>query len=176
MTETPPTPDPAQPPNADHAWKALGLVIDWIKHAEAKAAATLAATGVTGGVLYNLVKDVSSPSTWLILSSMLCALAVVGAGACASLVLWPRLNMKEEPTSLLYFHHIARGHTASDSYAASLIALTQDAESLVAEIAKQGWANAKVARKKYMWGGIAVYILLFALTTLSITAALRVID
>ncbi|MFE9310360.1 Pycsar system effector family protein [Streptomyces sp. NPDC007920] len=176
MTETPPVPKPVQPPNADHAWKALGLVIDWIKHAETKAGATLGATGVTGGVLYNLVKDVATPSTWLILSSMLCALAVAGAGLCASLVLWPRLKMKEEPTSLLYFHHIARGHTAGDTYATSLIALTQDVESLVTEIARQGWANAKVAHSKYMWGGRAIRLLLLALVTLAITAALRAID
>ncbi|THA71809.1 hypothetical protein E6P78_04235 [Streptomyces sp. A0958] len=176
MTDTPSTPGPALPPNADHAWKALGLVIDWIKHAETKAAATLTVAGVTGGVLYNLVKDVSSPSPWLIASSMLCALSVVAAGVCASLVLRPRLNMKEEPTSPLYFHHIARGHTASNSYATSLVNLTQDAESLVTEIAKQGWANAKVAHKKYMWGGAAIYLLLLALATLSVTASLRVID
>jgi hypothetical protein len=25
--------------NPDHAWKALGLVVDWIKHAETKAGA-----------------------------------------------------------------------------------------------------------------------------------------
>ncbi|MFD4969871.1 Pycsar system effector family protein [Streptomyces sp. NPDC058424] len=176
MTETPPAPKPVQGPNADHAWKALGLVIDWIKHAETKAGATLAATGVTGGVLYNLVKDVRTPSTWLILSSMLCALAVAGAGLCAGLVLWPRLKMSEEPTSLLYFHHIARGHTASDTYATSLITLTQDAEALVREIARQGWANAKVAHRKYMWGGRAVRLLLVALASLAITAALRVIN
>ncbi|MFG3024731.1 Pycsar system effector family protein [Streptomyces sp. NPDC048254] len=174
MTETPPAPKPAQGPNADHAWKALGLVIDWIKHAETKAGATLAATGVTGGVLYNLVKGVTAPSVWLILSSMLCALAVVGAGLCAGLVLWPRLKMKEAPTSLLYFHHIARGQTTGDMYATSLVALTQDVEALVAEIARQGWANSKVAHSKYMWGGRAIRFLLFAFITLAMTAALRI--
>ncbi|WNI23590.1 Pycsar system effector family protein [Streptomyces sp. ITFR-16] len=174
MTEPPPAPKPA--PNADHAWKALGLVIDWIKHAETKAAAALAAAGLTGGVLFNIVKDVSSPSSWLIFSSMFCGLAVVGAGACAGLVLWPRLKMSEEPTSLLYFHHIARGHAASGTYAESLIALTQDAEALVTEIAGQGWANAKVAHKKYIWGGRSIRFLLVALPLLAITAALRVIN
>ncbi|WP_336116253.1 Pycsar system effector family protein [Streptomyces sp. PTD9-10] len=176
MTEIPQVPRPVHPPNADHAWKALGLVIDWIKHAETKAGATLAAAGVTGGVLYNLVKGVAHPSTGLILSSMLCALSVVGAGLCASLVLWPRLKMKEEPTSLLYFHHIARGHAAGDTYASSLIELTQNVEALVTEIARQGWANAKVAHNKYMWAGRAIRFLLTALAALSLTAGLRVIN
>ncbi|MCX5124591.1 Pycsar system effector family protein [Streptomyces sp. NBC_00347] len=176
MTETSPTPQPETAPNADHAWKALGLVIDWIKHAETKAGATLAATGVTGGVLYNLIKDVTTPSTWLIVSSALCALSVAGAGLCAAMVLWPRLGMKEEPTSLLYFHHIARGHTASDTYATSLVALTKDMDALVTEIASQGWANSRVAHDKYMWGGWAIRILLIALVALAVSTALRVVD
>lgn len=176
VTETPPAPEPSHPPNADHAWKALGLVIDWIKHAETKAGATLASAGVAGVVLYNLIKDVTTPSTWLILASTLCALAAAGAGLCSGFVLWPRLKMREEPTSLLYFHHIARGHAASDTYATSLISLTTDMDALVTEIAKQGWANSQVAHKKYIWGARAIRLLLLALTALSITAGLRVID
>ncbi|WP_328967620.1 Pycsar system effector family protein [Streptomyces sp. NBC_00239] len=176
VTEVPSAPESEPPPNPDHAWKALGLVIDWIKHAEAKAGATLAAAGVTGGVLYNLVKDASTPSSWLIASALVCALAVLGAGLCASMVLWPRLRMKEDPTSLLYFHHIARGHAAGDTYATSLVALTKDMEALVTEIASQSWANSRVAHDKYMWGGRAIRLLLCALILLSVTAGLRVID
>ncbi|MFD9978182.1 Pycsar system effector family protein [Streptomyces sp. NPDC059017] len=176
MTNTPAAPEAEPPPNPDHAWKALGLVIDWIKHAETKAGATLAATGVTGGVLYNLIKDTSTPSTWLIVSTALCALAVLAAGLCAGLVLWPRLRMKEDPTSLLYFHHIARGHAIGDTYATSLVALTKDMEALVTEIASQSWANARVAHDKYMWGGRAIRLLLFALIALAVTAGIRVID
>ncbi|MCD9193372.1 MULTISPECIES: Pycsar system effector family protein [Streptomyces] len=176
MTDTSSTPEAEPPPNPDHAWKALALVIDWIKHAETKAGATLAATGVTGGVLYNLTKDVETPSTWLIASAAVCALAVLGAGLCASLVLWPRLKMKEDPTSLLYFHHIARGHIASSTYATSLVALTKDAEALVTEIASQSWANSKVAHDKYMWGGWAIRLLLIAFMALAVAAGFRVID
>ncbi|MFI1536749.1 Pycsar system effector family protein [Streptomyces anandii] len=170
------TPAGEPPPNPDHAWKALSLVIDWIKHAETKAGATLAAAGVTGGVLYNLVKDVRSPSSGLIISAILCAFAVLATGLCAGLVLWPRLKMKENPTSLLYFHHIARGHATSESYAASLTPLTRNMEALVSEIANQSWANSKVAHNKYMWGGRAIRLLLVSLIALSVTAGLRVIN
>ncbi|MFG3359848.1 Pycsar system effector family protein [Streptomyces griseofuscus] len=152
------------------------MVIDWIKHAETKAGATLAAAGVTGGVLYNLVKDVHRPSSPLIISALVCALAVLATGMCAGLVLWPRLKMREDPTSLLYFHHIARAHAVGDSYAASLATLTRNPEALVTEIAKQSWANSKVAHAKYMWGGRAIRFLLVALVTLSITAGLRVVN
>ncbi|MFE9562126.1 Pycsar system effector family protein [Streptomyces sp. NPDC006487] len=176
MTDTPSAPEAESPPNPDHAWKGLSLVIDWIKHAEAKAGATLAASGVTGGVLYNLIKDVQTPSTWLIVSSILCGLTVLSAGFCSGLVIWPRLKMNEDPTSLLYFHHIARAHATSDSYASSMAALTNDLESLVMEIASQSWANSKVAREKYIWGGRAIRLLLVAIAALSVTAGLRVVD
>ncbi|MBB5934349.1 hypothetical protein [Streptomyces zagrosensis] len=101
---------------------ACGPLIDWIKHAETKAGATLAATGITGGVIYNLAKDADTPSNWLIASAALCGIAVVSAGLCAGLVPWPRLKLQEDPTSLLYFHHIARGHAASDTYASGAAA------------------------------------------------------
>jgi hypothetical protein len=176
VTATPSPPAAEPPPNPDHAWKALGLVIDWIKHAETKAGATLAATGVAGGALYSLIKDANAPSNWLITSAILCALAVLGAGLCAGMVLWPRLKMKEDPTSLLYFHHIARAHTASDTYATSLVALTKNMEALVTEIASQSWANSRVAHDKYRWGGRAIRLLLCALIILAVTAGLRVVD
>ncbi|MEV7670212.1 Pycsar system effector family protein [Streptomyces sp. NPDC088752] len=176
MTETPSSQTPQQVPNADHAWKALALVVDWIKHAETKAGVTLAAAGVASGVLYNLLKDATTPSTWLLLCSILSALGLVATGLCAGCALWPRLRMKEEPTSLLYFHHIARGHPKSDTYTTSLISLTADIDALVGEIASQGWANSKVAHKKYMWSGWAIRSLILSLITLAATAGLRVID
>jgi len=177
IPKRPATPMPAPPVvlavNPDHAWKALGLVVDWIKHAETKAGVTLAATGVTGGVLFNLIKDVKHPSWCLLGSMILCGVSVAAAGLCAGMVLWPRLRMKESPTSPLYFHHIARGHAAPDTYAVSLAELTKGAEALVTEIASQAWANSVVARKKYFWGGVAIRFLLLALVALSITAAIR---
>ena len=90
--------------NPDHAWKALGLVIDWIKHAETKAGATLAAAGVSGGVLYNLVKDQTNPDGYLPLAAVLCAIAVFAAGASAALAFLPRLGRRADvPDSPLYF-------------------------------------------------------------------------
>lgn len=87
----------------DHAWKTLTLVIDWIKHAETKAAATLAAAGVAGGVLYNLVKDESDPSWVLALASVITGVGVLVAGVCAGAAFWPRLRHREEPSSPLFF-------------------------------------------------------------------------
>src|SRR5215210_3500651 len=104
---------PPQPPegtddifdgNPDHAWKALGLIVDWIKHAETKAGATMAASGVTGGVLYNLVKSESVIGIWLAIASVLCAVAVLAAGVSAALALVPRLGARgDAPISPLYY-------------------------------------------------------------------------
>ncbi len=45
------------PPDPDQAWRALSLVNDWVKHAEVKLGVVLTATGVSGGILFNLAKD-----------------------------------------------------------------------------------------------------------------------
>jgi hypothetical protein len=77
----------------DHAWKALNLVNDWVKHAETKSAATLAAAGVTGGVLYNLVKDQTNPSLPLDVVAAVCGAATVWAALAALAALAPQLTV-----------------------------------------------------------------------------------
>jgi hypothetical protein len=84
------TPEGASICEPDQAWKALSLVNDWIKHAETKSATILAGSGVTGGVLYNLVKDQAKPGWWLTILGGLCGVAVILAGASSLLALIPR--------------------------------------------------------------------------------------
>ena len=74
----------------DHAWKALSLVNDWIKHAETKAGATLAAAGVVGGVLFNLMQDRHNAGWNLDIASTVCgsaALATAGPRHCPESVI-----------------------------------------------------------------------------------------
>ncbi len=151
----------------DHAWKTLTLVIDWIKHAETKAAATLAAAGVAGGVLYNLVKDESDPSWVLALASVITGVGVLVAGVSAGAAFWPRLRHREEPSSPLFFHHIARKHSAPKGYIAELSLLTGQAETLVQEIAEQVFWNSKVAHRKYQCASLAIKALLVGLAGLA---------
>lgn len=154
--------------NADHAWKALALVIDWIKHAETKAGATLAAAGVSGGVLYNLVKDQANPDGYLPLAAVLCTIAVFAAGSSAALAFIPRLGRRADaPESPLYFKHIAKKHPRKPhTYFDDLSRLTASAEDLVGEIAEQVWANSQVAARKYTWASRAVICLAIALLML----------
>lgn len=84
-----PTPSTLQP---EHAWKALSLVNDWVKHAETKSVATLAAAGVAGGVAYNLLKDQSNPGIILDLVAVVGCLMIFLAGLFAMAALAPQLK------------------------------------------------------------------------------------
>ncbi len=189
----PPEPDP------DQAWKALGLMNDWIRHAETKTGATLAAAGVGGGVLYNLVKDQQHPSSWLTVAALLCGLATLTSAACALIGLVPRLDLRhwterlhlrkprpcpaptldseedrppEDPTSVLFYHDIARiyGSDEAPTYADVLATLTSDRTQLTRQIGLQVHANAHVARRKYRWSTWAIRALGFDLAFLAWTA------
>lgn len=157
-------------PSPDQTWAVLSLVIEWIKHAETKAGATLAATGVTGGVLYNLLNEQPYTSVWVDTCAFLCVVLIFVSGICAGLALWPRLRSTEAPTSALYFDHIARAYRdESTSYVHDFRRMTQDSDRLLTEIGEQVWANAHVAHRKYKWAGRALVSLILALAMLAAT-------
>lgn len=81
-------------PDPDQAWKALSLVNDWIRHAETKVAATLAAAGVSGGLLYSVTKDWPAPSllAW-ILGHLAAGMLVTTAWTCG-MGLMPRRTVR----------------------------------------------------------------------------------
>jgi hypothetical protein len=154
--------------NPDHAWRALDLVNGWISHAETKAGASLAASGVVGGVLYHLMAGRKHSPWHLDVLATLCTVTVILAACCAGVSLWPRLKGLGDPTSALYFSHIARGHEKADTYTEVLRLLTQDPEALTEQIAQQVWANAGVAHKKYHWTGYSLICLLVAVGSLGL--------
>ena len=167
--------DPPLLADPDQTWRILALINEWIKHAETKAAGTLAAAGVSAGVLYNLVKGISDTSRLLDIVAILCALCIAGGGVCAAWALRPRLRAKEDPTSGLYFHHIARRHpkgTKGAEYLAELHGLTQNHEALIADISSQVWANAHVATDKFKAGGIGLSLVLVGIVLLGLTSAI----
>ncbi|GAB7072128.1 hypothetical protein H7J06_31465 [Mycobacterium hodleri] len=163
--------------DAAEAWKAVGLVNDWVKHAETKAAATLAAAGVVGGVLYNLVKSQTTFDCLMRLAAPLCGLLVLIAGGCAITALWPRLARGEAPTSALYFDHIARKHPhSSGPYIEELRALLLAPDDLLSQLAQQVWANARVARRKFQavgWGLVSLFAAGAALALVVLDLAIR---
>lgn len=163
--------------DAAEAWKAVGLVNDWVKHAENKAAATLATTGVMGGVLYNLVKSRTSYDCLMRLAAPLCGLLIVLSAGCAIVALWPRLSKSDPPTSSLYFDHIARKHPhSSTEYVKELRALVLCPDELLTQLGQQVWANARVARRKYQavgWGLVSLFFAGAALALVALDLSLR---
>ncbi len=187
---------PERLPNPDQAWKALSLVNDWIRHAEAKATATLAAAGVTGGVLYNLVHAQTQPSLALDIVVTINALMIIASGGSAVMALIPRLAVRkakpgkastsaiprtstsgtllpENPVNLLFFRDIARHYRGdAPTYTQVLRTLTSDPERLTEYISQQVHANSDVAHRKYGWANRAALSLAFDLLSLAITAGL----
>lgn len=177
-TAPPPEPEPRTvPPDPDQAWKALSLVNDWVKHAEAKLGVTLAATGVSGGVLFNLVKD-RGDTTWAFnVAAVVCCVAVLAAGACAMLGLYPvvRLRQKaaDEAVNPLFFHDVATAYKGdAPSYGAVLHTLTTSPDDLVRHLGQQVHANATVAQRKYRWANRAIRALLLDLLALGAVATI----
>lgn len=158
----------------DQAWKALGLVNDWIKHAEVKSVATLAASGVSGGLIFNLVKDARDQGAIFNIVTVVGTIAVVLSASSAAAGLMPRLvssKRRENPTSPLYFSDIARAYQDDGpSYVDVLQAITGSPEELTRHIAQQVHANAGVAHRKYRWANRGIVFLFVGLAAIGAIA------
>lgn len=156
---------PPQPPspvdaNPDHAWKALSLVNEWIRHADAKAAVTLAFTGVLATMLFNLVKDFESRtvgSDLVVVTA--CALLVITGGLCAW-TLTPRVRDKGTSSLVvnrLFYASISKNFRGDrHRYIDVLHTLTADPDELARDIAHQVHANAEIATTKSTWATWAI--------------------
>jgi hypothetical protein len=188
--------NPERLPDPDQAWKALSLVNDWIRHAEAKATATLAAAGVTGGVLYNLVHSRAHPSLILDIVVTINVITIIASAGSAVMALVPRLTVRkakpvrvnthavsqaptpsvpipEDPVNLLFFRDIARRYKGdAPTYTQVLSTLTSDPVKLTEYIGHQVHANSDVAHRKYGWANRASIGLAADLIMLGITAIL----
>ena len=161
------------PIEAAEAWKAVGLVNEWVRHAETKAAGVLATSGVVGGVLYNLVKDQTEFGCVLKVAGAVCGAAVFVAAFLAVCALWPRLRSSDNPTSVLYFDHIARRYPNpgdGDQYVVALSEVLANPVQLLEQLGHQVWANARVARRKFRFAGIAMVALILATFALGVVA------
>jgi hypothetical protein len=178
----PPVPDPPEvSPDPDQAWKALSLVNDWVKHAEAKLGVVLAVTGVSGGVLFNLVKDRNDTSWGFDLAAVICSVAIFAAGLAAMAGLYPVVRLQrrttDEPANPLFFHDVARAYKGdAPSYGAILHTLTTSPDDLVRHLGQQVHANATVAQRKYRWANRAIRALLVDLLALATLATLIALE
>jgi hypothetical protein len=66
--------------NTDDAWKTLVLVTDLIRHVETKTGFTLAAAAATGGMLFNLARNLSHHSIYWVVPAAFCGVAIAATG------------------------------------------------------------------------------------------------
>lgn len=152
----------------DDLWKVLEHTNDWLRFADTKAAGSLAGSGVLGGLAANALLDDTAhlPCATLafVIPGLVCLLLAAGL---AVLVITPRLNVGE-PTSLIYYEHVARKYKKDpDGHCRDLQELLCDDDALAKQLANQAWANATVARRKYMlssWSLLALAVALLLLT------------
>jgi pycsar effector protein len=164
-------------PDPEQAWKALALVNDWLKHAEAKLGVALTATAASGTVLYNLVKGRGDANTVFDAVAVVCAVSVVAAGACSMIGLYPRVKLHQRVTddtvNPLFFHDVARAYKGdAPSYSAVLHTLTTNPDDLIRHLGQQIHANATVAQRKYRWANRAVRALILGLLAIAVLAAM----
>lgn len=173
---------PVSEPDPDQAWKALSLVNDWVKHAEAKLGVVLAAAGVSGGMLFNLVQGHHKGSVAFRIAASVCGTAVFLAGLSAMTGLYPIVRLRDrrpadEEANPLFFHDIARAYKGdAPSYGQVLHTLTASRKDLVRHLGQQVYANATVATRKYRWANHAIRALLvdlLALAAASIIIAMK---
>ncbi|MFC9979971.1 Pycsar system effector family protein [Gordonia sp. NPDC127522] len=144
--------DSGAAPDPDHAWKALSLVNEWIRHSDAKAGVTLAFVGVMGTLTFNLTKDLQNWSLPVVVAAAAaCTFMVTAVGLCAW-TLTPRVKDKDDDAdskSLLFFASISSHYKGGrPRYRTDLSTLSADPAALTEQLADQVHANALIATVK----------------------------
>jgi Family of unknown function (DUF5706) len=160
----------------DHAWRILSFLLELIKHAETKAAATLAATGVLAGLLSAVAGRVTHPSPPMVATAAVAAAAIIVAGVSAGVALRPRAEATETSPGLIYYRGIAQRFPDDPAdYARALAGLLADREALLTALSHQVWHSAHIADRKYRATGVAILALLVAVAAMTSTAMLVVL-
>ncbi|MGW4340794.1 Pycsar system effector family protein [Rhodococcus koreensis] len=163
----------------DHAWKLLSLVNEWIRHADAKATATLAFTGALGTLLYNLVKNQTDTGATLDIFAVLTCIALGLALLFCGLTLAPRIqdhkDQDNEPDTInrIFFGSITKHYDGRrPAYRDVVKTLTEDPHELIRDLADQIHTNARIATTKSHHAQRAIRSLLAAGVCLAVVAIL----
>lgn len=165
-------------PNADHAWKLLGLVNEWIRHSDSKAAITLAFTGAMATLLFNLARLVKE-QTLLLNSAVVIAALLLGTTALlCGLTLIPRvvhtdggITPSDSAANRLFYASIHK-HFAGrpDAYAQALRDLTADEAEVIRDLAASIHVNASIATAKAVYAKWAVVAALASAAAIAFAA------
>ena len=154
-------------------WKVLEHTNEWLRFADTKATGSLAASGVIGGLasnaLLNDTQRLPASVLWFIIPGLA---ALLVASGLAVYVIIPRLRVGE-PTSLIYYEHVARAYKGDPAaHEKDLLHLLGTEEALGTQLANQIWANATVARTKYLYSSWSLLALTVALVFLAVGTAI----
>jgi len=145
----------------DDGWKSLQQVNEWIRFADAKAVAILAASGLLGGLVVKAIPHYRSLAAHPVHTVLLgLAMVCIGASAITTLrTITPRLRAGEA-RSLLYFEHIAKRYSADRAgFVENFLNLLDDDARLARQVGDQLWANSLVARGKFRRVAYATWFL-----------------
>lgn len=150
----------------DSMWQTYNAVQDGIRHSDSKAEAVVGIVGVVAGIMLSALASPGSISfgqrpflfILLILGIISGAAALYFAIRCLS----PTLDVGE-PTSLLYFGHIAKLHDTAQSYQRSVAKVFVDDSDILDHLTSEVWANSKIAWKKFMFVTWAIRLLVMTI-------------
>lgn len=146
-------------------WQTYETINEWIRFADTKAAAVLGINGILVGFavtnLSSLMISVLS-NEWLLVVALMTGLSTLVSVYFAIKCLNPTLKIGE-PTSLIYYAHIASQFTSpKDYYQKATESFSDDIES-TRQIANQVWVNSIVSWKKYQAVTRSIWFLIFSL-------------
>lgn len=152
-----------------NAWKTLDLAVGWVKYADTKAAILLAASGVLGGLLFNMARALEGRTMSVAnVSYMVLAAVAIAAGGVLSIVALKPRSAANGTDNFLYYTDLARRATNDGAQGATAILGSKllDQQAVLDAIASQVVSNSSVARRKFVWGNLALMAFVVALLAL----------
>lgn len=162
----------------DAAWRTLGLMNGWIKHADAKAGITLAATGTGAVLLFNQTKAIPTNTHWALFApSAIAAAILLWTAFCCTKALIPRTKPADQVVSSrtlkqknpLFYGDIADSWKR-EPYVRLTRKLSRDTETLIDHLGAQIHVNGDIATTKFKWTNRAVRWLATAAAALAAVA------
>lgn len=135
----------------DTLWKIYENISEWIRFADTKASAIIGINAIlVGFVVSNLSVVITSlkGNPLLIVIVSLATISGIASVYFAIKCLSPTLNVGE-PTSFIYFAHIALGFDSAEKYSRQIQNSLNNKSEFYEHIASEIWANSKIAWRKY---------------------------
>ncbi|MCP4427094.1 MAG: hypothetical protein GY803_21620 [Chloroflexi bacterium] len=155
----------------DSMWQTYNTVQEGIRHSDTKAEAVVGIVGVVTGIMLSAL---AAPGSFLfgqrpflfiilILGVISGAVSIYFAIRCLS----PTLDVGE-PTSLLFFGHVAKLHSTAVSYQKAVNETFTSDDDILEHLTSEVWANSKIAWKKFK---LVAWAIRFLVVTIFIALA-----